>query len=192
MLKIGIAIPCHKRDEKYLPYCLQSVYNLNPKSYKLDVKINEGLPSMQQILTDLYDGLFKKGCDVILRTDVDFLLFPHILKGVDANRVTTFLPLNRKLYDIIFYLHKLSPLKTWSGCYSIPKDLWTNKIKQRFDGTETSVRKSAGKWKTGGFAYYALRPYVHKHTVEMLKTFSLPKRIVWQLIRFKAVRMDAN
>lgn len=190
-MKIGIAVPCHVNDQSYLKYCLNSIQNLDSKPECVLVNINKGEKTMKQLITEMYDQVLED-CDVVLRCDADFHLFPHILKYIDEKQVVTFLPLVKKPYVLSFMLHRiLLSKRTWSGCYSLPRKIW-KQIKTKFDGTDTSIALAVRKWKIKSFQYYILRPYVASHTSELLSSFSLRKRIIWQLIRMKAVKIDAR
>lgn len=146
-LKIGIAIPCHVNDKRFLPFCLYSIANLNPPPYTYLVDINRGEGGLKSIRTRLFEQLFET-CDIVLQCDVDFYLFPDILSYVDEKRVTSFCHLTRKFVDVIKIIARLISRNPWTGCYSIPKSIW-HKIKTSpsWDGTDTSIQKIVGNYK---------------------------------------------
>jgi len=187
---VGIAIPCYIKDLKFLEVCLSSVEHLDPSPSSVAIDVNEGERTLREIRAELFDSLFNDGCDVVLQCSCDFYLFPHILKYVSEKDVVTFTPLAKQFYDLTFTIHRLliSQL-TWSGCYSLPKKIWLNRVKQSFDGSDTSVSKNIEKWKVKSFQYYLLRPYQKTTTKKLLASFPLWKRLLWQLMRFKAVKI---
>lgn len=187
---MGIAIPCYIDDIEFLKVCLSSIANLDPQPFHIEIDVNEGKKSLRQIRGGLFDSLFSEGCDAVLQCSSDFYLFPHILKHISEREVVTFTPLTRKVYDVTFALHRLFlPRSTWSGCYSLPKNVWFETVKASFDGFDSSVSKAVKKWKVKSFQYYVLRPYQEKTTKILVASFPLWKRLLWQLLRFKAVRL---
>lgn len=144
-VKVGIAIPCHVRDEPYLERCLGSIANLNPQPSKILINKNHGENSMKQIRTKLYDRLFES-CDVILQCCADYYLFPDILRHIHPKKVTSFNRLNRGLTDVPrMFLHialKIKSGRNWTGCYSLPVHEW-KQIREdpRWDGTDVSVHR---------------------------------------------------
>ena len=189
-MKVGIAIPCHIDDKRFLDVCLSSIRNLEPQPFDVWIDVNKGERTLREIRGFLFDSLFNDGCDVVLQCSCDFHLFPHILKYVSEKQVVTFTPLAKRLYDVTLAMHRLlMPRRTWTGCYSLPKKIWFETVKPSFDGSDTSVSKAIEKWKVKSFQYYLLRPYQKKTTRISVASFLLWKRLVWQLLRFKAVKL---
>lgn len=186
--KIGIAIPCHKTDIDFLKYSLHSIKNLNPQPYLTIININEG-KTLKEIRSSLFNLLIKNKCDVIFQNSADFYLFKNILKHVKREKVCSFADLSKKPHDLTRCFLRLFLRNGWSGCYSMPKEIWLNLFQYYFDGTDTSVWKTIGKFNYDfrvTFSYYALRPYRKETTLEQLKQFPLWKRIMWQIMRLKS------
>lgn len=189
-MKVGIAIPCHEDDLPIFRNCRESLCNLNPQPYRVAIDVNKGNKSLMEIRQNLFEGLYALGCDVVLQCSADFYLFPHILRHVSTREVVTFTNLNRRRWDLFFTLHGLLLRnRSWTGCYSIPRDLWFDLVRDQFDGTDSSVAKAVGRWKVKALQYYALRPYDEENTRKLLASFPFWKRVLWQLVRMKAVRL---
>lgn len=140
--RIGIAIPCHVKDEPYLETCLQAIANLSPPPCTYLVDLNRGEGGLKGIRTRLFDELFKT-CDVVLQCDVEFYLFPDILAHVRKRRPTSFSNLTRSFSDIIKVIARFLSRNPWTGCYSLTKIAWQRiKISQAWDGTDTSIQKA--------------------------------------------------
>ena len=166
-MKISIAVPCHVNDAEYLRQCLASIEKLNPPAYCHYVAWNTGETTLKDLRIDMFDRLFSQ-CDVVLSCDADFYLFPHILKYVKPNKVTSFAQMENKFWsDIQQTLIRLINPHSWSGLYSIPKTVWSN-VKEYFDGSDTSIKNHASYVFIRHFCYYALRP---------TNTFRLHERI---------------
>ncbi len=183
--KLGIAIPCHTKDVHLLKYCLKSVERLNPKPHVAVFHLNEGI-GLKEARAKLWNHLFyEKHCDVILACDADFSLHRHILKHVERNRVCSFRGFGFFRNTIILtILSVLMPFtKKWNGCFSLPVELWT-KIKDDFDGSDSSVRKAVKSYKwVNTFAYTFLTGYEKKHVKSLLSKFPLWKRLWWRMTR---------
>lgn len=189
-MKVGIAVPCHINDIRLLNVCLSSISKLDPQPFDVSIDVNKGEKTLREIRAGLFDSLFDEGCDVVLQCSCDFSLFPHILKYVSETKVVTFTPLAKRFYDLTLAAHRLLlPKTTWTGCYSLPKKIWFETVKPSFDGYDSSVSKAVKKWKVKSFQYYLLRPYQKKTTRISLAAYPLWKRLVWQLLRFKAVKL---
>jgi len=194
-MEIGIAVPCHESDVQLLGVFGSGLSRLKPQPSSIYININDGSEGMRKIVSSTFSQLFDEGCDVVLKASVDFYLSEHILAHVRDDMVVSFTPLAFKLFDFTFALHRiLMPSRTWSGCYSIPKQIWY-RIQDEFDGQDTSIMKAAGKWKVKSFQYRLLRPYREDDEYQrmrmkkLLRSFPLWKRLLWQLIRFKAVKL---
>ena len=171
ILKVGVAIPCLVKDLALLNYSLNSVNLLRPRPYHVAVDINDG-GSLREIRGKLFDFLFSKGCDVVLSCDVDFWLFPNILNYVKRDVVVSFAQLERNLADLPQAFVRLFWKRCWSGCYSIPKNVWLE-IRGCWDGTDTNVKELVGCYRfERRFSYFALRP---RNTFSLTKV--LKKRV---------------
>ena len=184
--KIGIAIPCYKKDQGFLDTCLEAIENLNPQPYVTVVNLNWA-SSLKEARKQLFEYIFKnEKCDVILQNSVDFYLMADILKHVRRNRIVSFNPLCLRRYALSFSLyHLLFPKMGWSGCYSMPIEYW-NCYKHRFDGYDSSILRQVGRFKYDfhiPFIYYNLRPYRKSSVQEFLKTKPLFKRVLWRMAR---------
>lgn len=183
--KLGIAIPCHTKDVHLLKYCLKSVGQLNPKPHIVILHLNEGI-GLKEARAKLWNHLFyEKKCDVILTCDADFHLHRHILKHVERNRVCSFRGFGFFRHTIVLtILGVLMPFtKKWNGCFSLPIELWTQ-IKDDFDGSDSSVRKTVKSYKwINNFSYTFLTGYEKKHVESLLSKFPLWKRIWWKMTR---------
>jgi len=187
--KIGVAIPCHIKDRLFLKQCLFGIENLNPKPYRVEVDVNEGERSLHQIRENLFDKLFSIGCDVVLQCDSDFYLFPKILRYIDAKKVTTFSCLARRLSDVTMLLLALSG-RSWTGCYSIPRNVWFNEVRDSWNGTDADVLRIVGRKNVVSVktpSYYALRAWQKSGVKKMLKKRNLLYRLFWMGTRFKAI-----
>ena len=139
--KIGIAIPCHASDKRFLPVCLHGIASLDPPPHTYLIDLNRGEGGLKKIRTRLFDKLFET-CDVILQCDVEFYLFPDILSYVRDGKATSFCSLTRSLSDIIKVIARFLSRNPWTGCYSLPKAIWQKvKASHEWDGTDTSVQK---------------------------------------------------
>ena len=171
-MKVGIAIPCHVNDQRYLRNCLRAIGELNPSPYCYYVSMNKGEESMRMIRSDMFDRLFSC-CDVVLNCDVDFLLYPHILKYVSEDLVTSFAQRERNSSDFIQSFVRIFWSCGWSGCYTIPRDEWFYKVRNHFDGTDTSIKNAVSKYKfVRRPCYTAIRPR---------NTFSLRRSVIRRL-----------
>jgi len=162
-LKIGVAIPCHVDDLRYLPNCLSGVSQLNLKPYAFLVDVNNGDSSLREIRGRLFDALFSAGCDVVLQCSVDFYLLPNMLNYVDANKVATFPFLARRLSDFTMLFFWLMG-RGWSGCYSIPKSVWFNQVREKWSGFDNSVLKIVGRKnviRINHISYFEKKRYSH-------------------------------
>lgn len=187
-MKIGIAIPCHVDDRLYLEECLKSVANLDPQPFCHLINLNRGEISLKQIRSNLFDELFDKQCDVVLNCSSDFWLFPHILAHVRRDIVSDFCSLqNRLLADVISTgIHLFYP-DCWTGCYSLPINVWKETIKPSWDGSDGSIKQILGR--NYKFVkkplYYAMRPWRKETTEPFLATMPLLKRLKWRMLRVR-------
>lgn len=157
-LKVGIGIPCHIRDIELLrKYSLPSINMLNPPPdlvviYYNDGNVKGGLKKIREVILD---EIFKT-CDVALMVDTDYYLFKKdIIKYVYDNKVTNFRSVNKyPLSNIIKYIAVLLVKRPWCGLYSIPKKIWYGKVKDNWDGSDTSVQIAINK----NYVYY-IKPF---------------------------------
>lgn len=182
-VKIGIAVPCHLNDKHFLETCLQAINDLDPPPYTYLVDLNKGEGGLKGIRTRLFDKLFKS-CDVVLQCDVEFYLFPDILSHVRERKVTSFCHLTRSVIDIIKVIARFLSHNPWTGCYSLPKDVWQKvKTSFRWDGTDTSIQKIANDY---AFVYtpkyYILRRSPRRIQVALSQK-SLLEKIRYLLLR---------
>ena len=184
-LKIGLAIPCHVKDLSFLKVCLNSIKHLSPQPYKVEVNVNEGQQSLKDIRSELFDLLFEEGCDVVLSCDSDFWLFPTILQHVKRDIPVSFAELKRSFSDLPMTIIRLFWRGSWSGCYSLPRNVWQYQIKGFWDGTDGSVKKLLkGNYSfIRKFQYYDLRPFRRESVDFVLANKSLGKRLFWRLTR---------
>ena len=144
-LKIGIGIPCLESDRDYLPTCMKGVNEL--KNYGHDVinyiDINDGKEGLKVVRKRIFNKLFdERSCDVVLQCDVDFFLMDEILRYIEKDRLVTFTFMKRKVSTFIELIKFLISPNTWTGCYSIPRDIWKDiENKDAFDGNDTSVHR---------------------------------------------------
>lgn len=188
-MEIGIVTPCHVNDQAFLRKCKESIANLNPQPFCHIVNINKGEQSLKQIRTDLFDAAFEKGSDVVLQCSADFWLFPKILAHVRKEVVTSFANLNNRfLSDMMLTGLRLIYPRSWTGCYSLPKEVWEQQVKPAFDGNDTSVHLVLGKRNyvfVRSPLYYAMRPWRRETTKTLLANMSLKRKIHWKLTRLK-------
>jgi hypothetical protein len=141
--KIGIAIPCHVNDQHFLSLCLSSISRLDPPPHKHLVNLNRGEGGLKRIRTELFDELFRT-CDIVLQCDAEFYLLPNILSYVSAQKATSFSCLTRGVSDILKIIARFLSRHPWTGCYSLPKEVWQKvKASPEWDGTDTSVKRIA-------------------------------------------------
>jgi len=186
MLKIGVAIPCLKKDFPYLEVLYESISRLNPPPFMMMINFNEGTKSLKFYRTELFNTLFNKfKCDVVLSVDADFYLFPNILRYVQSDKAVSFAELKLRFSDILLNLIRLFWPKSWSGCYSLPKKVWENQVKPFWDGTDSSVKKLLkGNYVfVRKFQYYDLRPYKKEAVDFLLLRKSLARRLFWRFTR---------
>jgi len=184
-VSVGIAVPCFQADLPNLYRCLESIRKLNPPPHRVLVHYNFGL-DLKTIRTELFDSLFRMGCDVVLNCDADFYLLPHILRYVRSDRVVSFNQLERRVADVPMTLAKMFWNRSWTGCYSIPRQIWFSRVREWWDGSDSSVKRLAGKYVfERRFCYYALRPWQTETTRKLLVKMSLPKRLLWSFMRLK-------
>jgi len=189
-LRVGVAIPCHISDIPILKYCLASIKELNPQPHKVSIDINEGEKSLKQIRTSLFDSLFET-CDVVLSVDADFYLFPNILSKVRNDKVVSFMCFYRKHYVFSLTCMRILFFNGWTGLYSIPKKIWFETVRDNFNGTDSSVNRSLGKFNwifEKGFSYEDLRCYRESSCRQLLKNFPLWKKIYWQMTHLTVVK----
>lgn len=170
-MKIGVAVPCSIKDLQYLPYCQNSIFHLDPAPYKVDVFVNN-LGDLRKVRNTLFDRMFADGCDVVLMCDADFHLFPHILRDVRSDVVTSFAQLEKKVFsDWQQAIVRMLWRKNWSGLYSLPKQLYYDRIRDTWDGLDTSIHNLCRDKYVfiKKFSYFALRP---------TNTFSIQKRLL--------------
>jgi len=186
-VKIGIAVPCHIDDLDFLKKCLFGISQLNPKPYRVEIDVNKGERSLREIRESLFDKLFSKGCDVVLQCSADFYLFPKILKYVQRERIVTFSFLVYRISDLTTTILVLLG-RGWTGCYSIPRDVWFNKIRDKWDGTDGSIRKLVRKGEYVSIkkpCYRAMRAWrISTLRVELAK-MTLLKRFWFMFTRLK-------
>lgn len=186
--RVGVVVPCHESDRRIFQLCKASVDQLSPSPDVFRVCFNDGREGLRKVVSGLFDEAFRT-CDVVLKASADFYLSPHILEYVSERRVVSFTPLSGQLFDLSFAVHRLLlPGRTWSGCYSLPRDVWL-RVRSSFDGSDGSVMRMVGEWKVKSFQYRLLRPYRVETTRKLLREMGLPKRLLWQLMRFKAVKL---
>ena len=182
--KIGIAIPCHVDDLSRLKTCQQSIARLQPKPYKVAVCVNNGEHSLWDFRVALFEQLFAEGCDVVVSCDADFYLMPHVLRYVSVENAVSFQVLSKRFSDVVTALIGLLYPRSWTGLYSLPKDVWDG-VKDRFDGTDGSVHKALN----GDYrfvkkpSYYSLRGYREENVNRLLRNMSLSSKIKWRLLR---------
>ena len=187
-MKVGIAIPCHERDIRFLKKCLNSIQNLDLQAHYVTLNINRGERTLKQIRTDMFNHVFKSGCDVALQCSSDFYLFPQILRYVDTVKVTTFPFLARRPSDFFTVLLTLLG-RGWTGCYSVPRDIWFSQLRDNWDGNDSSILNLVGRKNVVSIkrpCYYAMRPWQPSAVSKTLSHKSLLKRVWWMATRLKA------
>jgi len=185
-LKIGIAIPCLEKDFPYLKGLKDSISRLDPPPFIHIVNFNNGSKSLEFYRSELFDSLFNIAqCDVVLSVDVDFYLFPHILRYIRSDKAVSFADLKLRFTDVPLNLIRLFWPKSWSGCYSLPKKVWENQIKPFWDGTDGSVKELLkGDYVfVRKFQYYDLRPFKSASVDFLLSRKSLARRLFWRFTR---------
>ncbi len=181
-LKIGIAIPCHVDDNDWLATCLQSVQNLNPEPYTYMVNLNNGEGGLKTIRTNLFDNLFEKGCDVVLSCDVDFFLFPDILKYIRSDKAVSFCWLQGRPIDALQVILRRLTRKPWAGCYSLPKHIWeTVKKSNTWDGSDGSVSRIVGDYDF----IHSPKLYLMRRSDETI-SFGLSRKGIFQKVKWMA------
>ena len=145
-LKIGVGIPCHKRDIPLLErYTLPSLLNLNPSPYKILILINEGTyTDLKEIKTEIYDSLFKDyDCDIVLTACADYLFVNKTLMlEVHPDKVMNYgRMLNTPIIGLMWVIARRLVKKPWSACHSMPKKIWFETIRDSslYDGTDGSI-----------------------------------------------------
>lgn len=192
-MRIGIGTPCHLDDVNHLRECRSSILHLDPKPYAHAVDLNQGDRSLREIREDLFDTLIAKGCNVLLQCSSDFYLFPSILKHVRRDVVTDFGMLQvhtskaRFLENFIVTAQHLFYPHCWTGCYSLPKEVWLNQVKDSWDGSDGSVREIIGhNYKfVKKPLYYAMRPWRKGSTEQFIASMPLKKRLRWRLLKVR-------
>ena len=187
-MKIGVAIPCHVEDVRYLKKCLFGISRLNPQPYRVEVDINRGERTLRLIRESLFDKLFSDGCDVVLQCSADFYLFPTILRYVQRQRIVTFPFLTYRVSDLATFTLTLLG-RGWTGFYSLPKKVWFNKIRDNWDGTDRSIRKMITKREFHCVkkpCYRAMRPWKNSTLKTEFVGMSFLRRCWFMFTRLKA------
>jgi len=189
-VKIGVAIPCHLEDLSFLRKCLFGINQLNPKPYRIEIDVNKGERTLREIRERLFDKLFSEGCDVVLQCSSDFYLFPKILRYVQRERIVTFPCLTYRISDLPMMILTLLG-RGWTGCYSLPKQDWFNKIKDKWDGTDRSIRNLIKKREYICIkkpCYRAMRPWRSSTLKVELPKMSFSKRFWFMFTRLKGAK----
>ena len=184
--KIGVAVPCYIDDVKFLERCLEAIERLNPQPYLTIIDVNWG-SDLCDVRTKLFNRVFEEGCDVVFQNSADFYLMPDVLKYVSRDKIVSFNPICLRRYDLTFGLyHMLFFSKMgWTGCYSMPKPYWL-KYKDKFTGDDGSIWRQVGRFRYDfhlGYGYYNMRPYRKSSIEAYLATLTLPKRLLWRMVR---------
>jgi hypothetical protein len=147
-LDVTFAIPCHIRDIPLLSkYCLPSINKLNPKPSRLVVAFNDGINlehenALKFIRIQLFDKVFKDyDTDVLFSYGADGYFKEKIVTHADPDIVVSvnWLPL-RPITIITNLLMYYIIRKGWHGSYFMPRDVWFNTCRSKFDGTDTSIK----------------------------------------------------
>ena len=125
MMKIGVAAPCHTRDEKYVKQFIECLDKLNPQPYARCIYINDGSEGLGAARTFGFDYLYEEmNCDIVLNTSVDHYLFPDILHSVAKDQITGYGFLTLKPSTFITVIKRLFSPHAWTGVYTVPKKIW--------------------------------------------------------------------
>jgi hypothetical protein len=181
--KIGIAIPCHVDDKRFLSLCLLSISRLDPPPHKRLVNLNRGEGGLKRIRTELFDELFKT-CDVVLQCDAEFYLFPNILSHVQSRRATSFSCLTRGFSDILKIIARFLSRHPWPGCYSLPTVVWQKvRASPEWDGTDTSVKRITKDYQF----VYTPKYYILRRSPERIQV-ALSQKSLFGKIRYLLLR----
>lgn len=149
--RIGVGVPCHVKDLELLSnYSLPSIFRLDPSPDVIAVNINRGKGGLKKVRADLYESLFQDhDCDVIFNMSADMNVFSDALKYVQRNRVVSYGPIFKTPISAIIslVLRLITDLRggnSWRGTYSLPKEVWYEKVLGRglWDGTDSSIKNA--------------------------------------------------
>ena len=146
-LKIGVGIPCLEADRELLKSSLGSVLNLvSSHEVVYYVDFNDGSEGLETVVARVFDTLFSRGCDVVLKISADHLVFPDILDYIDDQSVTTYAFIKKELSVVLSVVKFLLSPVMWTGVYSLPRPVW-EAIKRmgEFNGHDGSVKNSVEK-----------------------------------------------
>ena len=176
-MKIGVGVPCHVNDEDLLDRCMTGIRQLDPAPHAIYVHKNRGEGGLKGVRNAMFTELFHE-CDVVLNCDVDFYLFPDILKHVRGDFVTSFAFLTRSLSDVPQSVARLLGFG-WTGCYSIPKPVF-EAIRSTWDGTDTSVKNLALRYRfVKTPKYYVVRAWRPETIRRLHREMPLARRLKW-------------
>jgi len=147
--RIGVGVPCHVKDLELLSnYSLPSIFGLDPSPDVIAVNINRGEGGLKKVRADLYESLFQDhDCDVMFNMSADMIVFSDALKYVHRDRIVSYGPIFKTPISSIISLvlrlfTDLRGGKSWRGTYSLPREVWYEKVLRRelWDGTDSSIK----------------------------------------------------
>jgi len=149
--RIGVGVPCHVKDLELLSkYSLPSIFRLDPSPNVIAVNINRGEGGLKKVRADLFEVVFNEyDCDILFNMSADMIVFSDALKYVHRNHIVSYGPIFKApicTTIALFYriYHALRRRKAWRGTYSLPREVWYEKVlaKDMWDGTDGSIRRA--------------------------------------------------
>ena len=145
-MKVGVAIPCHKRDiEICLKYPMPTLALLNPAPHKILVDVNEGgYGGLKVIRTRLFDKLFDVyGCEVVISICADYrMINRNLINEVSPVKVVNYGRFfNTPIIGLMHYISRRLTRSPWSSMFSIPRKVWFNEVRNNplWNGRDGSI-----------------------------------------------------
>ena len=183
-LKVGVAIPCHRRDiEICFKFPLPTLKLLNPQPHKILIDINDGVyGGLKEIRTKLFDRLFNiYDCDIVLSVCADYrMINKNIIKEMSSDKVMNYGRFfNTPIIGLMHYMARRLTKSSWSAMYSIPRKVWFNEVRDNplWNGYDGSIPRCVNmKFDTHMGINYMLMRRNTKRLVEAINSPGYRKR----------------